>query len=103
MNCVLWTKLLPLYRFKLKTMNYWPKIDKFYRIVSQYRAIAFTVSENGTEKPNDMVNKIDTRRILSVLKLICRIILTEPQLIDYYISIETLRAIYRYPQEFALN
>ena len=30
-------------------MNYWPKFDIFYRIVRRYRAIPFTVSENGTE------------------------------------------------------
>ena len=28
---------------------------------------AFTVSENGTEKPDDTVNKNDIRRILSIL------------------------------------
>ena len=56
-----------MYRFKLKTMNYQPKIDKFYHIVRWFRAIAFTVSKNGTEKPDDTVNKIDIRRILSIL------------------------------------
>ena len=63
-HCVV--KILRISINHLKTIIYRPKIRSCL-IVGRYRAIPFTVSENGTDKPVDLVNNIDIYANLAIL------------------------------------
>ena len=65
--CMLQTKLLQYYHFKLKTINYRQKIDEFIVLFSRYKGVSPYRRKNDTEKMVKILFQVDIKWIFADL------------------------------------